>query len=327
LANEVREVPADLGFDLISLGKDRGRGQVARGLRYVSEVNRLARQFRPHSLVAHMCPIYLSVAAPIAKAHGVRTLLWFVHPANSRTLRMAERLSDSVMTALPGSYPRESKKVRVIGHAVDTAAFAYAPIRRQNGSLRLLALGRTSPVKGYELLLRAVGMARQSGAIVELRIVGPSTTPAEHAHRREHQQLITELGLSGMASLEEGRPPWEVPSLLHQADIMVSATAAGSADKVVFEAMACGRPVLATSPAFAQLVDGTDLRLDFPQDAEALAARICALAAAPDAQLSAIGLTLRTRIENGHSLTHWADSVVGLSEQLQGRSAERLSGQ
>jgi len=326
VANEVRDVPADLGFDLISLGKDKGRGQVGRGLRYVSEVNRLARRLRPQALVAHMCPIYLSLAAPVARAHGVRTLLWFVHPANSRTLRTAERLSDSVMTALPGSYPRRSAKVRVIGHAVDTERFGYERVQRHGGRLRLLTVGRTSPVKGYELLLRAVGIARQRGALVELRIVGPSTTPAEHAHRKELQALIRDLGLDGLARVEEGRPPWEVPNLLHEADVVVSATAAGSADKVVFEAMACGRPVLVTSPAFKELVAGTGMCLDFPQEPEALAGRICAVSAAADEELSSVGSRLRSRIESGHSLTHWADSVVALSEELHGRSAQRLPG-
>jgi glycosyltransferase involved in cell wall biosynthesis len=100
---------------------------------------------------------------------------------------------------------------------------------------------------------------------------------------------------------------------------VVNATARGSADKVVFEAMASGRPVLYSSPAFEPVTAGSPLPLQFPEgDAAALAERISTLAAASAESLADLGAWLRERIERDHSLEHWAHSVVAYAEELLG---------
>src|SRR3712207_8543280 len=41
---------------------------------------RSAEQPRPLAVLAHMCPIYAALAAPLARALGVPVLLWYTHP-------------------------------------------------------------------------------------------------------------------------------------------------------------------------------------------------------------------------------------------------------
>jgi glycosyltransferase involved in cell wall biosynthesis len=174
--------------------------------------------------------------------------------------------------------------------------------------LQLLALGRTSAVKGYGTLIRATAIARDAGADVDLRIVGPSVTSAEAEHRRELEQLVESSGAP--VHIEDGVARGEVAQLLTDAHALVNTTERGSADKVVFEAMAAGRPVLVTSDAFAPLV--TDLPVALlrpPNDTNALAAGITALATAPPSVLDAVGTELRHRVARDHSLRHWAQSV------------------
>ena len=313
IANDVRSVPAAFPADVISLGKERGRGRLARGAFYEVALGRSISRMRPAAVLAHMCPSYLSLAAPIARATRTPTLLWFVHSADTRSLRLAERLADAVITAFPNSYPRQGGKIHPIGHAIDTDAFRWAPVERTGaGTLRLLAVGRTSACKGYETMIRAVAAAHCRGSDVELRIVGPSVTPAEHAHRVELQALIDEQG-GGRIRLEGGVPRGAMPGLLRDADVLVNATEDRSADKVVFEAMASGRPVLVSSPAFGELIAPSSIPLAFHRDDPAsLTSRIEALADASDADLTAIGVMLRQRIEVEHSLEHWADRVAQL---------------
>ena len=82
-------------------------------------------------------------------------------------LRLAERLADVVVTAFPGSYPRRGPKVVPIGHAIDTEHIPAVPVTCTAGdALRLLALGRTSPVKRYDLLIDATARAWRAGADV-----------------------------------------------------------------------------------------------------------------------------------------------------------------
>lgn len=317
VANEVRTVPESLDAEVVSLGKESGRGQAERGLRYEAAVTGLVRRLKPATLVAHMCPVYLSLATPAARAFDARTLLWYVHPNDTGGLRLAERLADAVITALPSSYPRPGPKVRVIGHAIDTQSFALAPPARKGQTLRLVALGRTSPVKGYPLMVRAVAEARAAGTDVELQIVGPSQTTLERGHRLELIALIEDLAIGHAVRLEDGVAPALVPAVIAHADAVVNATRHGSADKVVFEAMAARRPVLVASPAFDPLVHDAPAQLRFPEgDATELASRITALAGTSAESFAEIGALLSERVERDHSLGHWAERVAELCTGL-----------
>jgi glycosyltransferase involved in cell wall biosynthesis len=279
----------------------RSRLRAGRGVRFALALAReLAARPRPAAVVAHMCPIYAVLAAPLARPLRVPVLLWFTHPRASTLLRLAERLSTRVLTVDPGSFPIRSDKVRAIGHGIDVERFACLPPRPGEG-LRLLALGRTSAVKRLPLAVEAVRRARAVGVDVELRIVGGGTTAGERAHEAELERLAGD-GIT----LEAPVPYDAVPALLAESDALVSATDAGSADKAAFEAAASCRLVLASSPALAQLVP-PELRFD---SAARLAGLLAELVAMPAGERAAVARRLRERVEREHSAGSWARSVV-----------------
>jgi glycosyltransferase involved in cell wall biosynthesis len=260
-----------------------------------------------------MCPVYLNLAAPVTKSLGVRTILWYAHPARSAGLRLAERLADVVLTSLPGAYPGRTREVLAIGQAIDVEAFPYAEPRLPDGSLRLLALGRTSPSKGYPVAIRGIARACERGPDVRLRIVGPATTAAERRHREELLRLIDELGLQEAIALESGVHRGDARDLLQWCDALVNTTIPGSGDKVVFEAMATGRPVLVSNPAFAPALRDLPLPLQFSDgNGEGMADRIVDLMLTDTDVRQEIGRELRRRVEEGHSLAHWTDRVIQL---------------
>jgi glycosyltransferase involved in cell wall biosynthesis len=183
--------------------------------------------------------------------------------------------------------------------------------------LRVLALGRTSTGKGYPLIIEAVSNARRQGADIELTIAGPSVTDGEIEHRRVLEDLVRRSPEGGAIALEPGIARSELPAQLRRCDVMVNAHGAGSADKVVFEALAAGRPVVACSPAFGPLLEGHPLPLMFAQgDGEALTQRLLALAEAPAETRHSVGVALRDRVRSEHSLEHWADAVVARANQV-----------
>lgn len=316
VANEVRTGGA-VSAEIISLGKERGYGRARRAIRYGRAIARLTHRQRPVTVLVHMCPVYVNLAAPGVKAFGARTMLWFAHPANSRTLAVAERLADAVLTTLPGSYPGRREAVHVVGQAIDTERFRPPDTPLPSAPLRLLAVGRTSPVKNYTTIIRAVAIARKNGADVTLDILAPSVTRSERVHREELRALIATLGVDGAVRLEAAVPHHSVPARLRSANALVNATQAGSADKGVFEAMASGRPALCSNPVIGPLLSGVGFELRFPAgDAEALATRIQALGMATPEVLATIGRELRARVVRDHSLSHWADTVAALSREL-----------
>lgn len=252
IANEVRRVPPSLHGSVVSLRKEEGATRWARTRRLRHVLIDLSP--RPDIVFAHMCPGYLIVASTTTAGLLGRRVLWYTHPAATRTLRVAQILTHQVMTSLPGSYPIRSPKTRVLGHAINVTPYLGLQPRPHGEPLRLLALGRTSPVKGLTTLIEAVALVRSRHLNVEVDIVGPATTPAETQHREEVKALLKQRGLEDVVQVQPGLPHARLPDLLERYDVLLNATENGSADKVVFEAMAAARYVIVTNPSFEALL-------------------------------------------------------------------------
>jgi glycosyltransferase involved in cell wall biosynthesis len=317
VANEVRQPFEGSGVEVISLGKERGAGKAGKAFALTRAISRLGRE-RSLAMLAHQCPIYLDIAAPVARWRRVPTMLWFAHPAVTPSLRVAEAAADVVLTSLPGAFPLASTKVRVIGQAIDVDAFSPAPVE-PSATFRMVAVGRTSPSKGFATMIEALALVQGRGLDASLRIVGPSTTEAEHAHRRELRSLVERLDLAASVSIEDGVSPADVPGLIASGDALVNDMVRGSGDKVVFEAAALARPALVSNPSFAELLGGIEPSLRFPRgDAAELALRISELAGLKPSARAVIAAELRLRVERDHSLEHWSDAVRDAADRAIG---------
>lgn len=279
----------------------RSRHRVGRGARFGAALaHELARRPRPAAVLAHMCPIYAVLAAPLARPLGVRVLLWFTHWRASRLLALAERVSSTVLTVDPRSFPLSSPKVRAIGHGIDLEGFRCVE-RPATELLDAIALGRTSPAKGLETVVRAAALE----PTVRLKVLGPSLTDEERAHRQELERLVSELEVGDRVSVGGPVPRQQVPGLLADADVLVNNMRAGATDKVVFEAAATCLPVLASNPALDTLLP-SELRFA-RDDPSALADRLHWLSGV---DRNAIGRDLRAGVERMHSVESWADAVI-----------------
>jgi glycosyltransferase involved in cell wall biosynthesis len=263
---------------------------------------------RPVAVLAHMAPAYALVAAPVTRPFRIPLLLWFTHWRASQLLELAERVSTRVLSVNERSFPLRSSKLVATGHGVEVPEQAIVH-GDNNETLRLLALGRTSPAKGLETLVEAVALTGDLPVTAEIR--GPSLTAEEHEHRAALAARIARDGLGRRVVVDGPVERSRVHSLYERSDALVNNMRAGALDKVVFEAAGAGLPVLVASDGFAPLVDGLDTPLRFRQDDAAdLADRIRALHQLGAAGRAALGATLRARVQAEHSVEHWADEVV-----------------
>ena len=283
----------------------RARTKAGRGARFELALVRELRGLRGGAVVAHMCPIYAVLAAPLVRPLLIPLLLWFTHWRASRLLRAAERVSTTVLSVDERSFPLPSRKLRAIGHGIDVAGFECASPGDGARAMRLLALGRYSPAKGLETVVRAVA---EAGDGVSLDVHGPSLSPEESSHRMELTALVRELGLGDRVKLGDAVARAEVPRLLAEHDALVNNMRAGAPDKVVYEAAAACIPVLASNPVFDSLLD-LDQRFE-REDPQQLADRIRTLAALDASERAALGRTLRERVAQHHSVESWARHVV-----------------
>jgi glycosyltransferase involved in cell wall biosynthesis len=282
----------------------RAGRRALRGARFETALARELPGLRGGAVVAHMCPIYAVLAAPLVRPLRIPLVLWFTHWRASDLLKAAERLSTAVTSVESRSFPLPSRKLRAIGHGIDLSELPCAPPREGAGT-RLVALGRYSTAKGLDVLVASVPLA---GDDVELHVHGPSLSADEYAHRRELEQLVGELGLEGRVTIGDSVARAEIPALLASHDALVNNMRAGAPDKVVYEAAASCVPVLASNPIFDELLAPEQRFTRW--DPSSLADRIRGLAAMSPAERAALGARLRERVAESHSVESWARGIV-----------------
>ncbi len=282
----------------------RSSHRAGRGMRFESALAReLAHRPRPAAVLAHMCPIYAVLAAPLARPVGVDVFLWFTHWRKSGLLRTAEKLSTRVLSVDERTFPLRSRKLVAIGHGIDVSNLQCVA-RAEREPLTLLALGRTSPAKGLDTILRAVARVPD----VRLLVVGPSLTEEERLYRIGIERLVIELGLLDRVDVRGPAPHHAVPGLYAEVDALVNDMREGATDKVVYEAAATCMPAIASNPAFDALLPD-ELRF-VHGDVDGLAAAIERLRAL---DRNAVGRGLRETVLREHSVDVWAERVVALA--------------
>jgi glycosyltransferase involved in cell wall biosynthesis len=286
----------------------RAGQKAVRGARFETALARELPGLRGGAVVAHMCPIYAVLAAPLVRPLRIPLVLWFTHWRASGLLRAAERVSTAVTSVDVRSFPLPSQKLHAIGHGIDLEEFPCLPPREGSGT-RLLALGRYSTAKGLDVAVAAVPLA---GPDVELHVHGPALSEGERVHRLELEQLVAELELDGRVTIGDPVARSDVPGLLASHDALVNNMRAGAPDKVVYEAAAACRPVLASNPIFDELLDPGQRFVRW--DPGALAERIRTLAEMSPASIAALGHRLRERVAEGHSVQSWARGILDAAE-------------
>ncbi len=281
-----------------------------RGLRFALALARELRAPRGTriAVIAHMCPIYAALAAPLARPLGVPVLLWYTHWRATRTLRVAERLATTAVSVDRRSFPLDSPKVVATGHGIDVAEFPCRPPREPDGVLRLIALGRYSDAKGYETVLQALRISLDRGLRVTLETHGPTLTPEEVRYRRGLDRLVADLSLDDVVTFGGPISREQIPALYSRVDALVNATKTGAPDKVVYEACAACLPAIGANPIFDDLLPDL-LRFD-REDAAGLADCLQTFAAQSVEERADVGRALRRRVIDRHSVEPWAATLL-----------------
>jgi glycosyltransferase involved in cell wall biosynthesis len=176
-------------------------------------------------------------------------------------------------------YDVNPRQVSVLGNGVDTAIFA--PCERQDAPAEpyVLTAGRLAPRKGLEDLIRCAELV--VGQIPNLRFLIAGAGPLEQALQAEiaRRKLETRVTLLGHIADRA-----EMLRLYQGAAAYVHAAHYEGLPTVLLEAMACGRPVVATavSGALDVVQDGRNGLLTPPRNPQRMAEAIVRLLQDPD---------------------------------------------
>ncbi|KKS07724.1 MAG: Glycosyltransferase [Parcubacteria group bacterium GW2011_GWB1_41_4] len=241
-----------------SLGKERGYSKI----RQLFRLQKFLLKNLPEAdgVFVHMCPIYAVASWPLVKIFRKKMILWFLHRNVSWKLKLAEKCVAKILTASEESCRlKNRKKIEIVGHGIDTDFFKPAPFNVQPsaaGKLRIISVGRISPIKDQETLIRAIDILFNQKNIkdIEVKFFGTPLEKYERIYLEELKDLVKQKQLEGCIEFLGGVSNNEMPEYYQNADLVVNLSHTGSIDKVMLEAMACAIPVLTCNEAFRNIL-------------------------------------------------------------------------
>lgn len=171
--------------------------------------------------------------------------------------------------------------------------------------------------KGVPVLLRALaGLPDVAAMLVGTGDLRPS-----------YEKLAADLGIAGRVAFVGRLAADDLPLAYHAADLLVlpSVTRGEAFGMVLLEAMASGRPVIATDlPGVRSVVaDGVDGFLVPPANAPALAEAIGKIASMPDDARAAMGAAGRAKVEREYGWERIGDRLETLYAAVLAEAAPR----
>jgi len=288
-----------------SLGHEGARLKTA--LRLVPIFWRIRKQRRIDLIFVHMMPKFAVLVGPVAWIFRAPIVLWYAHGAVGWPLRAAQYLVDVLVTPSPESCRISSPKVRVIGHGVDPELFQPAERHRESGkeAQRLLSIGRISPSKDYATVLRCLPALVREFPGLSYEIVGSPTEGFARDIRfaQDLRVTIRDLGIGALVRMTGSIPNGDVVRRYQSSDIFINPSLTGSLDKTGLEAMLCGIPTLSCNKSYMSLFgEYADLLYFEPGDTDGLSRRLVKLMRMPADSVTAMGIALRQRVKDNHSL-------------------------
>jgi len=179
-------------------------------------------------------------------------------------IAVSKAAMEFVSRYFPGDY-------KIIPNGIDLPHFAADcnPFEEFcDEKLNILFVGRMEKRKGFKYLLSAYEIVKQKFPMCRLIVVGPQDRSWRKYQSMAAKRNLKDIVFTGFVSYDD------LPRYYRSADVFCSpATGKESFGLVLLEAMACGKPTVASDIAgYAGVIsDGIDGLLVKPQDVEALA--------------------------------------------------------
>ncbi len=210
-------------------------------------------------------------------------------------------VSNHVSQLIASAHPGLRARLGTVYNGFDTERFTpRPPPAGTRDEFRLLFVGRISPEKGVHLAIEALGMLAPEFPELRLRLVGPRTQlprelivdasddplvrglarfyagPGGDDYQAFLDRRVAELGLEERVCFTGNVPQAALADEYAGADVLLNPSYSESFGMSLVEAMAVGRPVVATRVGGMQdiVADGQTGLLVPPDDAQALAAAL-----------------------------------------------------
>jgi len=154
----------------------------------------------------------------------------------------------------------------IIPNVINTEIFHPSTLQNRKEEKRILLVALLLPIKGVPYLLQAIAQLRQKRQDFVLDIVG------DGPNREEYEKLTKEWGLNRIVKFHGLKSTPEVAEFMRKCDFFVQPSLCETFGVTFIEAMACGKPIVATQiPVLQEKINKDIGILVPPKDIEALA--------------------------------------------------------
>lgn len=286
-----------------SLGKERGASRVKYVFNFYRHIWHLRHNY--DAVFVHMNPEYIMLGGLLWRLWGKRVAFWYTHKNVDLKLCVAVLFAHVVMTASKESFRLSSPKVRVVGHGIDMAQFAAIPhVHREEGTLRVLTIGRLSATKRLMEMFAALDVLAARGEHFTFIVAGVPATGSDEAYEKQVRHELLERPYAAQVHFLGAVSHADIPKLLAAHDVFLNLSTTGSMDKAVLEALVAGMPAVTTNEAFRDLL--LPLGLFVEDDSPATLADALGRAATVD--VSAVANKVRERF----ALPRTIETILGI---------------
>jgi glycosyltransferase involved in cell wall biosynthesis len=301
--------------------KRAGIGRLGMILRFYRLLGTLLRKGRIRAVFVHQAVLLGAMAGPLLVLKRIPVVMWRSHKSRTLTLRLCHLFSNVVISSSKDAFSLSSRKLVVTGHGIDTNAFSPGERGKRDEKAPFLIghIGRYSPVKRIEVLLRTVSRLTTGGCDnVRVLLFGLTQNPMEERYYRDIEGLRRTLKLEEKVVFHGPVNNEQMPALLNGLDLLVSQQRTGGTDKAVLEAMSCGLPVLMATTTFNGLLEPglVDLLVFASGSYSEMVEKLLRLMNMNDGERADIGLRLRSMVLENHSLDGFSRHLKEIFETL-----------
>ncbi len=257
----------------------------------------------------HMNPEYTIIVGTIARLLKKKVVSWYVHSSVTWKMILMEKIANVCLSASEKSFRLPSKKLVITGHGIDIDLFAPSFQVSANNVFRLLTVGRISPTKDYESMIKAVGDIWGGGIKnIALDIIGAPGLREQQSYLTVLKEMVKNMNLRDVVNFLGPVPNNQISDYLRKANLFINLSGTGSLDKAVLEAMACGCLVLTSNEAFVGILP-KELMVQNNQPKN-LAEKIKWLMTLPPEKANQLRQQLRQEVVNNHNLDKLVIKII-----------------
>ena len=302
---------------IYSLGKEKGIGKYRRILNIFKITLPLIFNKKVDAIFAHQIQHFIIAIGLIVKILKIPMFLFYAHKAVPLSLKMAIPFCTKIFTSTNEGFRIDVDKKVIVGQGIDTEQFKYTPYNSRENKKILLCVGRISPIKDQETLIRAGRKLRERAfENFKILIVGNTMTDRDGTYKAKLNALVSELNLVNYVEFVGSTPNRMMENYYSKSDIVINPSLTGSLDKVVLECMSCGRiPLVANESLRTEFGEFSQMLIFKEKDHNDLADKIERLWSLNMDQLNYMGRGLRNKVIENHNISKLMQKISSSIEE------------